>query len=273
MLVWSDPIPTIPIPEKHLVIVDAEAYGQGHEHDLLIPTLDNIRDNFSQIGMCGELFKTTQFTADSGYHSEKNMAHVFNTNIDAYIADTNFRKRDPRFCSPKNDEVAGNEKTVTHRQGKLFRPADFTFAEDFSYCLCPAGQRLYRSGGNVKIKHYSGIKFKGPKSACVPCQLRAQCLRKPDKTEIRQVALLRGRTATGEQSFTDRMKTKIDTAIGKITYARRLAVGEPPFAHIRSVMGLDRFTLRGKVKVNVQWNLFCTVHNLKKIFKFGTLGV
>ncbi|MHB8223826.1 MAG: transposase [Desulfurivibrionaceae bacterium] len=28
--------------------------------------------------------------------------------------------------------------------------------------------------------------------------------------------------------------------------------------------GLDRFILRGKKKVNIQWNLFCIVHNLKK---------
>ena len=49
----------------------------------------------------------------------------------------------------------------------------------------------------------------------------------------------------------------------------RLAIGEPPFAHIRSVIGLDRFTLRGKIKVNTQWNLFCIVHNVKKIHRYG----
>ncbi|MDK9706025.1 MAG: transposase [Desulforhopalus sp.] len=39
--------------------------------------------------------------------------------------------------------------------------------------------------------------------------------------------------------------------------------------HIRSALGLDRFTLRGKAKVNTQWNLFCIVHNLIKIFRYG----
>ena len=46
-------------------------------------------------------------------------------------------------------------------------------------------------------------------------------------------------------------------------------VGEPPFAHIRSILGFDRFNLRGKIKVNIQWNLFCIVHNLKKIHHYG----
>jgi hypothetical protein len=53
----------------------------------------------------------------------------------------------------------------------------------------------------------------------------------------------------------------------------RLAISEPPFAHIASAIGLDRFTMRGKSKVNMQWNLFCIVHNVKKIhryrFRFG----
>jgi hypothetical protein len=48
------------------------------------------------------------------------------------------------------------------------------------------------------------------------------------------------------------MKRKIDTAIGRAIYGMRLAVGEPPFAHIRSVLRLDKFSLRGKRKVNTQ---------------------
>ncbi|WP_407929135.1 transposase [Desulfomarina profundi] len=47
-------------------------------------------------------------------------------------------------------------------------------------------------------------------------------------------------------------------------------MGEPPFAHIRSIIGLDRFTLRSKKKVNIQWNLFCIIHNLKKVHAYGT---
>ncbi|MCP3927822.1 MAG: transposase, partial [Bacteroidetes bacterium] len=43
---------------------------------------------------------------------------------------------------------------------------------------------------------------------------------------------------------------------------------EPPVAHIRHVMGLDRFSLRGKKKVSNQWLLVCIVHNLKKVLGF-----
>ncbi len=71
-------------------------------------------------------------------------------------------------------------------------------------------------------------------------------------------------------ALAEQMKTKIGSVIGKAIYAKRIAIAEPPFAHIRYAMGLDRFNLRGKKKVNNQWLLFCMVHNLKKVFRYGT---
>lgn len=54
--------------------------------------------------------------------------------------------------------------------------------------------------------------------------------------------------------------------------ARRLATIEPVFANIRSQKRLDRFTYRGKVKVNIQWMLYCMVHNIEKIMNYGLTG-
>lgn len=152
---------------------------------------------------------------------------------------------------------------------RLFRPTDFTFAEDLSYAICPAGKRLYRSGANVKVKNYQAYKFKGAKRDCLNCHLRKECLRKPEKTETRQLAYFTGKSRSGKERFTEKMKRKIDTNIGRAIYGMRLAVGEPPFAHMRSHMRLDRFSLRGKKKVNTQWNLFCVVHNMKKVHTYG----
>ena len=95
---------------------------------------------------------------------------------------------------------------------------------------------------------------------------------KPEKSAIRQLAYFSGKKRTGKERFTEKMKRKIDTTIGRTIYGMRLAVGEPPFAHIRSTMGLDRFSLRSKRKVNTQWNLFCVVHNLKKVHTYGAVA-
>jgi len=61
------------------------------------------------------------------------------------------------------------------------------------------------------------------------------------------------------------MRAKIDTPEGRKIYSRRLGIVEPVFANIAAQKGLDRFTLRGRAKVNVQWKLYCMVHNLEKV--------
>ena len=151
----------------------------------------------------------------------------------------------------------------------MYTPGDFYFPEDLSYCICPAGKKLYLSGGNIVCKGLRSVRFKGPKSACVPCNLHSKCLRYPDRTQIRQVAYFIGRTQEKKETFTEKMKRKIDSVTGRAIYSMRLAVSEPPFAHIRTIIGLDHFTLRTKPKVDTQWKLFCIIHNLKKIHRYG----
>ena len=146
---------------------------------------------------------------------------------------------------------------------------DSQLPEDLSHCICPAGRRLCRGRSNVEVGNHLATKFKGPKSACVPCHLRSKCLRHPGRTESRQVAPFHGRSEKDKNSFTERMKRKIYSVVGRVTYGLRVAIAEPPFANIRHALGLDRFTLRGKRKVNPQWLLFCSVHNLKKSHRFG----
>jgi len=65
------------------------------------------------------------------------------------------------------------------------------------------------------------------------------------------------------------MKDKIDTVKGRSTYSKRLGIVEPVFGNIRASKRLDRFTLRGRIKVNIQWMLYCLVHNIEKVLHFG----
>ena len=50
-------------------------------------------------------------------------------------------------------------------------------------------------------------------------------------------------------------------------WSSRLATVEPVFANLRHNKGLDRFTLRGRRKVEAQWRLYCLVHNIEKLMK------
>ena len=51
-------------------------------------------------------------------------------------------------------------------------------------------------------------------------------------------------------NLSKQMAAKIDTEEGRRIYPQRLAIVEPVFPNIRINKRLDRFTLRGKVKVN-----------------------
>ena len=60
----------------------------------------------------------------------------------------------------------------------------------------PRGQVAVSQGPQHLVTNgYVAEHFRGAKRDCVPCALRAQCLRTPEKTMTRQVAFFRGRDA------------------------------------------------------------------------------
>ena len=83
------------------------------------------------------------------------------------------------------------------------------------------------------------------------------------------MVFFKGRAAGAPETYTQKMKKKIDTPQGRSRYSRRLGIVEPVFANISSTLGLRRFSLRGKIKVDTQWKLFCIVHNLLKIHRYA----
>jgi Transposase DDE domain len=85
----------------------------------------------------------------------------------------------------------------------------------------------------------------------------------------RQVYFFGDRSAQATETFTAQMKRKIDSLTGRHIYSQRLGTVEPVFGNISNTLGLRRFSLRGKIKVDAQWKLFCIVHNLLKIHRYG----
>jgi hypothetical protein len=70
-------------------------------------------------------------------------------------------------------------------------------------------------------------------------------------------------------NLTKAMMEKIDGEKGRQIYPQRMAIVEPVFANIEIHKGMNRFTLREKIKVNIQWLLYCMVHNIGKIAAYG----
>ena len=250
------------VDEKTQIIVDAQAHGTGSEQALLLPVIK---------ATAALRNADTVITADAGYHSQANLKALDGQQINAYIPDNGYRKRDERYAdqyahAAKPDPLWNKAKQS--KKSKCFKPADFHLADDHSHCVCPAGRRLYSNGSNCTINDYVAMKFAGAKQDCVPCERRHECLRTPEKTQTRQVSFLQGKRDE-QENYTDRMKQKIDSDTGREMIARRFATVEPVFGNLRGNKRLHRFTLRGKAKVDGQWKLYCMMHNIEKLANHG----
>ena len=75
-----------------------------------------------------------------------------------------------------------------------------------------------------------------------------------------------------EATHTEWMMDRVDSAEGKRIYGHRMSVVEPVFGNIGTNKKLARFSLRGKVKVQGQWQLYCIVHNIEKLKNYGKIA-
>ena len=71
----------------------------------------------------------------------------------------------------------------------------------------------------------------------------------------------------------DRMRRKLQTKRGRKRYALRMQTVEPVFGQIKQGRGFRQFLLRGLEKVQGEWSLICTGHNLLKLFRHCRLSV
>jgi transposase len=251
------------VDARHQIIIEAQAHGTGSEQELLLLVVRATQANATP---------TTLYTADAGYHSESNLKALADEKISALIADNGMRQRDERFKDQGKHKAKPDplyDKAHPKKPAKRYRPQDFTLDPATSICTCPAGKQLYRNGTNCLHNGHLATKYSGTLRDCLPCEQRAKCLRTPEKTKVRQVAFFRGKANATEESHTDRMKKAIDSEEGKARYGRRFATVEPVFGNIRHNKRLDRFTLRGRKKVDTQWKLYCLVHNIEKLAHHG----
>jgi transposase len=249
------------VDARHQIIVEAQAHGTGSEQELLIPVVKAMQETLGADSL---------ITADAGYHSEANLKELDSLKVDALIADNGMRQRDERFAGQGKYKALPDpihDKGGKPKQAARYQPRDFDYDPQEGTCFCPAGNQLYGNGSGCTINGYAAVKFQGAQRDCVPCTHRDRCLLTPQKTKTRQVSFFHGKADA--ESYTDRMKRKIDSPKGRLQYGRRFATVEPVFGNLRYNKQLNRFTLRGRTKVDAQWKLFCLVHNIEKLAHHG----
>ncbi len=263
------------VDKKHQVIIDAQAFGSGQEHHLLQPVLNAIDERYKRLGISEEIYKSgTIVTADTGYANEENMKYLHEQGIDAYIPDNQFRSRDPKFIEQK-DKHGKRKSNVKRSTNNILPASDFNFEPEQKRCTCPAGKLMWLKNNRTDPHGNDKLFFEGRLTDCRHCSLKQHCMKNPEAAESRrghgrQVSfIIKQRTAPA--TYTDWMKARVDSEKGKHIYSHRMSVVEPVFANIASNKGLNRFSLRGKAKVQGQWQLYCLVHNIEKLNNYGVL--
>jgi len=145
-----------------------------------------------------------------------------------------------------------NEPADTHQFQPMIRAADD--------CLSEAGvsERVGVVVADAGYLHDSNLTIDAPEVLIATRNRR--------KIPAEQQRAPRGRipkSATPRQ----RMDRKLATKRGQQLYRKRAGMIEPVFGQIKHNRGQHQFLLRGLEGVNLEWKLWCTTHNLLKLFR------
>jgi Transposase DDE domain len=241
-------------------ILHAEAFGNGQDDGHVAPMQEGAKGKGTAIGLPQNYFVGKRFSADSNYHSEANLTTCGQEKLDASIPDPHFRQRDPR--------VATQERHKPHPPEKFTRE-DFTYDQEYDGYVCPNHKCLKLEARRHKIGNNLYRRYEANAADCAACPLREKCLHNAE-TRCKYLAVF---VEPAHATLSQQLIAKIDTPEAREIYGQRLAVVAPVFGNIRSQKRLDRFTLRGKIKVTIQWMLYCMVHNIGKLLNYYGMAV
>jgi transposase len=161
------------VDEKHQIVVDAAVFGKGEDGTNMEPMLKGAKENLESIGW-EEPLKDRQISADTGYYSVKNIEACKDMEVDAYVPDPQFRKRDIRFADAGRHRRSVDKRKERYRSKKRwFSVEDFNLDDRTGKLICPAGHGLYVKNRNfVTSDGHKAIAYQAPKTACRDCRFQ-----------------------------------------------------------------------------------------------------
>lgn len=263
------------VDKKHQIVIDGTAFGAGQEHHTLKPVMETVLQRYRRLGISEDIYaEQVIVTADTGFANEQNMKMLYEHQINAFIPDNKFRSRDPKFQEQKEKYGKRSRKSAKTTNKDFFNRDEFEFDPIAKTCICPMGEAMWLSHENTDNRGDRRVAFEGRLSRCNACPEKTKCMRNPEAANHRKG---HGRVITFvleksiKNPYTEWMKPRVDSPEGKAIYSHRMSVVEPVFGNIGTNKGLDRFSLRGQKKVDGQWKLFCMIHNIEKLYKYGEL--
>jgi len=236
------------------IIVSAEVIGSGPESGSFPKMLESLEENMKMVTGKEEPLKKALLVGDTGYFSEANLQEAEERGINVLIPDPQFRQRDPYFAEKKKEKA----------EKQKFKAEDFKYNEKSDSFTCPCGKVLVYKG-DITLRNNSGRKYMARRIDCANCPLIDKCIaRRNGKNPKRTLYIVEKKY---KDNLSEKMRKKIDNPAYRELYSRRMQIVEPVYSNITYNKGMNRFTLRTERKVNIQWKLYCIVHNIGKCIK------
>ena len=139
------------------------------------------------------------------------------------------------------------------RADGTFSRADFVFDHERNVYICPGGAEL-TSTGNIDQGHI--VYYRASKNDCSICSLKPKCT----------TAVVRKVTRDVDEDVRVRVRALANTEAFQQSSRERKKV-EMRFAHMKRILRLDRFRLRGLSGVRDEVLLTATAQNLRRLVK------
>jgi transposase len=184
--------------------------------------------------------------ADAGYCGGENLKHLETKGIDAYIPEQGER------------QIGKEQRARPH----LYSKESFHYDEAADRYVCPQGEELSPSAKSKTKGPYHNRQittYRTKRGVCSQCSKKELCTE--DKKRGR--AIMRD----GYEECRERMRAKLVTDHGRSLYGKRKCIVEPVIGQIKTRSSFNQFLLRGIQKVQIEWKIAATAHNLLKIIK------
>lgn len=229
--------PQISVDSKHQIIVGQHVSQNANDFKEVKPALEQLQE------VTGRL--PEKMSLDNGYHSGANLEVFDGSPVEAYIATD-------REDKPAREALADSDRRLVK--------ADFHYDERSDRFTCPAGQALVLE----RVSRDGHRFYRGEKATCLNCVYRPRCCRSK-KGEPRRIG------CDDKEALRRHMSERMATEEGQAVYEQRKVIVEPVFGQIKTG-GFRGFSVRGKQRVESEFSLVCTVHNLKKILRALSRG-
>ena len=235
---------------KNQVIVAGNAYGSVSEGQFFPEMLEQTEVHMRTVKRKRKPLQETKILGDTAYFSEDNLQAAKKKEMEAIIPDEQFRNRDDKL------------KEGERREGKeRFDARYFEYVKRGNYYLCP-NKKVLKYMGITKLNRNEGKKYQSKSKDCKGCPYAERCIHSNKKQRKQRTLYIP--ISKYMENLAQKMREKIDKPKYRRIYSRRMQIVEPVFADITYCKGITRFTLRGQEKVNIQWQLYCIVHNIGK---------